>query len=229
MDSRDLFPDQDPLAAAALYLSALDHEQHYSAAELRQAVFRAHEAIGGPAELSELYRQSMQGASISEYDVRARRRSWALRMARHLVLDDGRPVAASAPAWAAWEEPLTASSEMPPRMPALSPSHQADPESYPGPRRTTALRELRAARRRPAWVAAVVVAAQMAGVILANEAPSVMAIAWAGPLNIGLTLVLAQVAFTGWAVLWYTRYAGMALEPLVKRHRASFPHLESHR
>lgn len=229
MDSRDLSPDQDPPAAAALYLSALDHEHHYSTAELRQAVFRAHTAIGPPAELSELYRQSVQGAHTSERDVCARRRSWALRMARHLALDDGQPAHSAAPAWAGWEEPVTASSEMPPHMPALSPSRQADPESCPGPRQTTALSELRAARRRPAQVAAAVVAAQMAGVVLVNEAPSVMAIAWAGPLNIGLTLVLAQVVFTGWAVLWYARYAGSRLEPLVKRHRASFPHLESHR
>ncbi|MFE7840215.1 hypothetical protein ACFU53_30425 [Streptomyces sp. NPDC057474] len=229
MDSRDLFPDQDPPTAAALYLSALDHEDHYSAIELRRAISRAHAAFGRPAELSELYRQSMQGADTSEHGVRARRRSWALDMARHLSLDDGRPVAAAAPAWAAWEEPVTASSYMPRRMPTPSPPHQADPESHPDPRQTTALRELRAARRRPAQVAAAVVAAQMAGVILANEAPGVMAVAWAGPLNIGLTLVLAQVGFTGWAVLWYARYAGRFLEPLVKRHSASFPHLESHR
>ncbi|WP_217240142.1 DUF485 domain-containing protein [Streptomyces sp. AC555_RSS877] len=231
MDSRDRFPDHDPPATAALYLSALSHDHHYSAAELRQAVSRAHVAFGGPAELPELYRQSMQGADNSEHDVRVRRRSWALRMARHLALDDGRP-AAAAPEWAARPKPVTAASEFPPRMPAPFPSpyasHQADIESF-GLRQTTALRELRAARRRPAQVAAAVVAAQMAGVILANEAPGVMASVWAGPLNIGLTLVLVQVAFTGWAVLWYSRYAARSLEPLVKRHRASFPHLESDR
>ncbi|MFE7655154.1 DUF485 domain-containing protein [Streptomyces bottropensis] len=149
-------------------------------------------------------------------------------MARRLALDDGRPVAAAAPAWASWEEPVTASSEMP-RLPAQSSPHHADPESHLGSIQTTALRELRAARRRPAQVATAVVAAQMVGVILANEAPGVMAIAWAGPLNVGLSLVLTQVACTGWAVLWYTRYARSSLEPLVKRHHASFPHLESHR
>ncbi|HSX98491.1 MAG TPA: DUF485 domain-containing protein [Streptomyces sp.] len=195
--------------------------------ELRQAISRVHAAVGRPTDLSELYWQSMQGVGTYEHDVRARRRSWALRMARHLALDDGRPVAA-APAWASWEEPVTAFSEMP-RLPAPSPSHQADPESPLGPTQTTALRELRAARRRPAYVATAVVAAQMAGVILANEAPGMMATAWAGPLNVGLSLVLAQVAFTGWAVLWYARYARSSLEPLVKRHHASFPHLESHR
>ena len=229
MDSRDLFPDQDPPAAAALYLSALDHEDHYSAVELRRAISHAHAAFGRPADLRELYRQSLQGADTSGYDVRARRRSWALSMARHLALDDVRPVAAAAPAWAAWEEPVTASSRMAPRMPTVSPPPQADPESHPGARQSTALRELRSARRRPAQIAALVVAAQMVGVILANEAPGVMAVTWAGPLNIGLTLVLAQVALTGWAVLWYSRYAGRSLEPLVKRHRASLPHLESHR
>ncbi|MFI2040464.1 DUF485 domain-containing protein [Streptomyces bottropensis] len=227
MNSRDLSPDQDPPAAAALYLSALDHEDQHSTGELRQAISRAHSAVG-PTDLSELYWQSMQGFGTYEHDVRARRRSWALRMARRLALDDGRPVAAAAPAWASWEEPVTASSEMP-RLPAQSPPHQADPESHLGSIQTTALRELRAARRRPAQVATAVVAAQMAGVILANEAPGVMAIAWAGPLNVGLSLVLAQVAFTGWAVLWYARYARSSLEPLVKRHHASFPHLESHR
>lgn len=149
-------------------------------------------------------------------------------MARHLALDDGRPADAEPPAWAAWEEPVTASSAAP-HTPSPSPSHHAAPQSYPGPRQTTALRELRAARRRPAQVATAVVVARMSGVVLANEAPGVMAIAWAGPLNIGLALVLAQVVFTGWAVLWYARYAGRRLEPLVKRHRASFPHLESHR
>jgi hypothetical protein len=228
MNSRDFPPDQDPPAAAALYLSALDHEDQYSMGELRQAISRVHAAVGRPTDLSELYWQSMQGVGTYEHDVRARRRSWALRMARHLALDDGRPVAAAAPAWASWEEPVTASFEMP-RLPAPSPSHQADPESPLGPTQTTALRELRAARRRPAYVATAVVAAQMAGVILANEAPGMMATAWAGPLNVGLSLVLAQVAFTGWAVLWYARYARSSLEPLVKRHHASFPHLESHR
>ncbi|WP_371582498.1 DUF485 domain-containing protein [Streptomyces sp. NBC_01314] len=229
MDSRDLFPDQDPPEAAALYLSALDHEDDYSAVELRQAISRTHTVFGRPAELAELYRQSMQGADTSEHDVRTRRRSWAVRTARHLGLDDGRPVAVPAPAWATWDESVTASSEISPRMLMPTPSQQTDPEFHPDSRQTTALRELRAARRRPARVAAAVVAAQMAGVILANEAPGVMAIAWAGPLNVGLTLVLAQVAFTGWAVLWYARYAKSHLEPLVKRHRTLFPHLESHR
>ncbi|MBE1602525.1 DUF485 domain-containing protein [Streptomyces stelliscabiei] len=229
MDSRDLFSDQDPPAAAALYLSALDHEQHYSAAELRQAVSRAQAATGGrPAELARLYRQSTLGADASEYDVRAGRRSWALDMARHLALDEGRPADAEPPAWAAWEEPVTAFLAAP-HTPSASSSRHAAPPSYPGPRQTTALRELRAARRRPARVAAAVVIAQMAGVVLANEAPGVMATAWAGPLNIGLTLVLAQVVCTGWAVLWYARYARRRLEPLVERHRASFPHLESPR
>ncbi|MFD9122368.1 DUF485 domain-containing protein [Streptomyces bottropensis] len=227
MNSRDLSPDQDPPAAAALYLSALDHEDQHSTGELRQAISRAHSAVG-PTDPSELYWQSMQGFGTYEHDVRARRRSWALRMARRLALDDGRPVAAAAPAWASWEEPVTASSEMP-RLPAQSSPHHADPESHLGSIQATALRELRAARRRPAQVATAVVAAQMVGVILANEAPGVMAIAWAGPLNVGLSLVLTQVACTGWAVLWYTRYARSSLEPLVKRHHASFPHLESHR
>ncbi|MDX3638332.1 DUF485 domain-containing protein [Streptomyces sp. MB09-02B] len=228
MDSRDLFSDQDPPAAAALYLSALDHEQHYSAAELWQAVFRAQAAAGRPAELSQLYRQSTLGADASEYDVRARR-SWALDMARHLTLDGGRPADAEPHAWAAaWEEPAAAPSGAP-HTPSPSPSHHPAPQSYAGSRQTTALRELRTARRRPARVAAAVVVAQMSGVVLANEAPGVMAIAWAGPLNIGLGLVLAQVVLTGWAILWYARYAGRRLEPLVKRHHASFPHLESHR
>ncbi|WP_050800015.1 DUF485 domain-containing protein [Streptomyces himastatinicus] len=105
----------------------------------------------------------------------------------------------------------------------------ASPECLPGSGWTRALRDLRAVRRRPAQIAAAVVGAQMAGVILANEAPGVMAITWAGPLNIGLTLVLAQLAFTGWAVLWYVRYARRCVEPVVERHSASFPHLESHR
>lgn len=228
MDSRDLFSDQDPPAAAALYLSALDHEQHYSAAELWQAVFRAQAAAGRPAELTQLYRQSTLGADASEYDIRARRRGWALDMARHLALDDGRPADAEPPSWSAWEAPVTASSTMP-HTPSSSLSSSPHParQSYPGPRQTIALRELRAARRRPAQVAAAVVVAQMSGVVLANEAPGVMAVAWAGPVNVGLGLVLAQVAFTGWAVLWYARYARRRLEPLVQHHRASFPHLES--
>ncbi|GAA3777025.1 DUF485 domain-containing protein [Streptomyces phyllanthi] len=230
MDSRDPFTDQDPPAAAALYLSALDHEHHHSAAELRQAITRIHAAVDQPGALSEMYRQSVQGATPSEYDVRARRRSWALRMARHLAPDDDRPAAVAAPTpWPARGESVTTFSGTSPRMPSPPPAHPADREGHPGPRQTTALHELRAARRRPAQVAAAVVAAQMAGVVLANEAPGVMAATWAGPLNIGLTLVLAQVTFTGWAVLWYVRYAGRSLEPLVRRHSASFPHLESHR
>ncbi|WP_162931270.1 DUF485 domain-containing protein [Streptomyces sporangiiformans] len=91
------------------------------------------------------------------------------------------------------------------------------------------LRELRAARRRPARVAVAVVGAQMAGVVLANEAPGLMAVSWAGPLNLGLTLVLVQVVITGSAVLWYTRYARNSLDPMAARHSASFTQLESHR
>jgi hypothetical protein len=200
MDSRDLPPGQDPPAAAALYISALDHEHQYSAVELWNALSRVQATIDEPAALSELYRQSVQGASTpDEHDVCTSRRDWALRMAWHLALDDGRSGTA------------------------------ASLESLPDSRQTRALRDLRAVRRRPAQIAAAVVGAQMAGVILANETPGVMAITWAGPLNIGLTLVLAQLAFTGWAVLWYVRYARRCVEPVVKRHSASFPHLESRR
>lgn len=93
----------------------------------------------------------------------------------------------------------------------------------------TALSELRAARRRPVRVAAAVVMAQMAGVCLANEAPGVMAYSWMEPLNIGLTLVLVQLAITGYALAWYSRYATETLDPLIEQHRASFPQQESDR
>lgn len=230
MDSRDLLPDQDPPAAAALYLSSLDHEHHYSAVDLWHAVSRRQATIDNPSALLELYRQSVQGASTpEEHYVRARRRAWALRMAGHLA-QEGRPgTAVAAPARADWERPVTDPSEMSPRMPAASPPHQSAPESLPDPKQALALRELRATRRRPARIAAAVVGAQMAGVILANEAPGVMAITWTGPLNIGLALVLAQSAFTGWAILWYLRYARRSVEPVVRRHSASFPHLQSRR
>jgi hypothetical protein len=222
MDSRGYHPDQDPPEAAALYLSALDHEHPYSEAELRHAIARAGAAVGRQDALAELYLQSVQGAGTDEYDVRARRRDWALRMARHLDSPDGsRPVAAAtAPAWATWEEPVAA-------WPGTGAEPSLDPG--PGPGRADALRELRTARRRPARIAAAVVGAQMAGVVLANEAPGFMATAWAGPLNVGLTLVVAQVVFTGWGVLWYVRHAGTSVEPLVRRHSASLPHLESRR
>lgn len=228
MDSRTPFTDQDPPAAAALYLSALDHDHLYSDAELRQAVSRASAAVGQRAALLDLYRRSVQGAPTTDMDVRARRRSWALRTALHLGLDDGRS-SGTAPAWAAWEEPVMASSESPPRGYEASPSVPAAPEAFPGRRQTVTLRELRAARRRPARVAAAVLGAQMTGVVLANEAPGVMAVSLAGPLNIGLTLVLVQLAITGWAVLWYSRYARNTLEPLAERHNAPLAPLESHR
>ncbi|TPQ18470.1 hypothetical protein [Streptomyces sporangiiformans] len=134
MDSRTPFPDQDPPAAAALYLSALDHEHLYSDAELRQAVSRAHAAVGQPAALLDLYRRSVQEAHTAELDVRAQRRSWALRMARHLGLDDDRPLAAApARARAAWEEPVMAFSELPPRRYETSPSDQGDSGTSPAP------------------------------------------------------------------------------------------------
>jgi len=117
----------------------------------------------------------------------------------------------------------------PPRMPTTPPSGQAEARPAPVAGRTTTLRELRAARRRPAWVAAMVVGAQMAGVVLANEAHGLMAVSWAGPLNIGLTLVLVQLVITGLAVLWHTRYARNSLDPMAERHSTSFTPLESHR
>lgn len=227
MDSRMPFTDQDPPAAAALYLSALDHENLYSEAELRHVVSRAYESVGRPAALLDLYRRSVQGAPVTAQGVRDRRRSWALQQARHLGLDDGRPMAPP-PAWAAWEEPVTATIELSPHRHETSPSDPAAPPT-PGHRQTVTLRELRAARRRPARVAASVLGAQMTGVVLANEAPGVMAVSLAGPLNIGLTLVLVQLVITGWAVLWYSRYARNTLEPLAGRHNAPLPHLESHR
>ncbi|WP_367318836.1 DUF485 domain-containing protein [Streptomyces sp. HUAS ZL42] len=229
MDSRTRFPDQDPPAAAALYLSALDHERPYSTAELRHAVSRTFTAVTQPAALLDLYQRSVQGAhTAAELEVRARRRSWALHMARHLALNDDRPLAAAA-ARPAWEESVTAFSEPPPRMHATSPSDQAGPGHSPATSRTTTLRELRAARRRPAEVAAAVVGAQMAGVVAANEAPGLLAVSWAGPLNIGLTLVLVQLVITGLAVLWHTRYARNSLDPMAERHSTSFAQLESHR
>ncbi|MBA4866920.1 DUF485 domain-containing protein [Streptomyces sp. PSKA54] len=234
MDSLDLHPDQDPPAAAALYLSTLDHQHHHSNAELRQAMSHTYAAFDQPVALLDVYRRSVQGAHAVEYDIRAKRRSWALRMARHLAMEDGRHPAAP-PTPAAWEEPVAALSEPSPRTYATSPSDQADPSSvakqvpFPDPRQTAALRELRAAGRRPAQVAAAVVGAQMAGVILANETPGFMALSLAGPLNIGLTLVLVQLVLTGWAVLWYVRYARNSLEPTVERHSGSFAQMESHR
>jgi hypothetical protein len=236
MDSRDLFPDQDPPTAAALFLSALDHEHLYSAAELRRAISRAYAAFDRPAALLDLYRRSVHGADAAEHEVRAERRSWALSMAARLARDDGRPLAASptpTPTPTAWEKPVTALSEPPAFDYApsadVSPSHEADPGAFPRPRQTTALRELRAARRRPAQVTAAVLGVQIADVCLANEAPGFMAYSWAGPLNIGLTLVLVQLVITGWAVVWYARYARNSLEPMVERHSASFAHLESPR
>ncbi|MFE7274214.1 DUF485 domain-containing protein [Streptomyces sp. NPDC057623] len=236
MDTLALFPlspDQDPPAVAALYLSALDHERLYSASELRQAVSRAYAAVDQPSALLELYLRSVQASPTAAPDVRAARRSWALRMVRHLALDDGRPRAASAgqPAWA---EPPVAHSEPAPRIRATSPSGPAGPAPSPTPAptpgRTVTLRELRAARRRPALVTVAVVGAQMAGVVLANEAPGLMAVSWAGPLNVGLTLVLAQLVITGSAVLWYTRHARNSPKPVTAQHGSSpTSRLESHR
>ncbi|MFI2350704.1 DUF485 domain-containing protein [Streptomyces sp. NPDC019443] len=232
MESRDLFPDQDPPTAAALYLSALDHEHLYSAAELRRAISRAYAAFDRPAALLDLYRRSVHGADAAEHEVRAERRSWALSMASRLARDDDRPLAAS-PTPAAWGNPVTAVSEPPAFDYAssadVSPSHQAEPGAFPRPRQPTALRELRTARRRPAQVTTAVLGVQIADVCLANEAPGFMAYSWAGPLNIGLTLVLVQLVITGWAVVWYARYARNSLEPMVERHSASFAHLESPR
>ena len=106
------------------------------------------------------------------------------------------------------------------------PSRDFHDQDAPGPW-AGALHELRAARRRPARVAAAVVAVQMAGVCLANEAPGSMAYAWAGPVNIGLTLVLVQLGITGAALAWYSRYARHTLEPLIERHRPALTRRES--
>ncbi|MFC9682287.1 DUF485 domain-containing protein [Streptomyces sp. NPDC056948] len=196
MDFLMPFPDQDPPEAAALYLSALDHERVYSAAELRHAISRAYEAVDQPAALLDPYQRSLQGAHTADSAVRAERRAWALHLVRDLAVDEDRPRAAPATR-PAGEEPVPA--------------------------------ELRAARRRPAQVAAAVLGAQMAGVVLANEAPGLLAVSWAGPLNVGLTLVLAQVVITGVSVLWYVRYARNSLDPMAERHSSPFTRLESHR
>jgi hypothetical protein len=94
------------------------------------------------------------------------------------------------------------------------------PPSPPAPTRA-ALGTLRAARGRPARIATAVVGGQLCAVVLATEAPSVMGVTVAGPLNVGLALVLVQLGLAAWTLVWYGRYGKKELDPLVARHVAA--------
>lgn len=99
--------------------------------------------------------------------------------------------------------------------------HSWSAPSPPSEAPRAALNVLRTARRRAVRVAALVVGGQLCTVAVAAEAPRVMSVALAGPLNVGFFVVLLQLGFAAWAVVWYGRYGRNELDPLARRYRAS--------
>ncbi|MER5219244.1 DUF485 domain-containing protein [Streptomyces flaveus] len=99
--------------------------------------------------------------------------------------------------------------------------HVTEPAGAPPPPVPRAVLDtLRAARRRPARVAASVAGVQLLAVGLAAEAPGVMGVTIVGPLNLGLTLVLVQLGLTAWAMVWYGRYGRNEIDRLAARYDA---------
>lgn len=82
-----LQPRQDPLWAAALYLSGLDHESLYSNAELKQAISEATAPFDWPDQLLHSYTTRL-GAPGAHDSSNHSRREWALRMAAELDPDN---------------------------------------------------------------------------------------------------------------------------------------------
>lgn len=91
----------------------------------------------------------------------------------------------------------------------------------PPPEPTTALAELRAARRSRIFpVATAVLGLYLLNALLLSTARDVMAIRLVGHLNVGLGLALLQCGTTLVVCRWYARYASATLDPLVARARA---------
>jgi hypothetical protein len=198
MHAQDHFVDLDPPAAAALYLSVLDHRSWHSEEELQWAVERIRTDFDALATLMLLYRRTVLEAAAADGHDPAERRAWALRMAADL--SQGFECAAAAQTTANGRRELTAAK---------------------------ALRSLRAVRRRPVQVVAGVVVTQLVETALANEAPGIMALSLVGPVNLGLVLAFLQLGLTAWSVLWYARYGKTSLDPQIKRHRVAFTSLEN--
>ncbi|WP_327729169.1 DUF485 domain-containing protein [Streptomyces sp. NBC_00487] len=95
--------------------------------------------------------------------------------------------------------------------------------SLPSRNDAAALRKLRAARKPPAKVAAAVAGGQVCAVVLAAEVPGFMGTGLLGPVNIGLVLILVELALAAWAMVWYGRYAGTKLDPVAARLRPVLP------
>lgn len=210
MPAHDLFADHDPPTVAALYLSGLDHGHSYSRVELTWAIARTYATVDGPDSLLPVYRRCLSDAG-GVGGGREERRAWAFRMAAGLALDEWN-------ATSGW--PATQGRAL---LPAV-PEPVCDPVAAEVFRPARALRRLRAARRRPVRVAIALLALYLVNAALANAAPALMAVSLAGPVNIGLALVLAQLSLTSGAVVWYGRYAAAHLDPLAERLGTSFDH-----
>lgn len=227
MPSPDSFAEHDPLTVAALYLSGLDHGQLYSPMEVTRAISRAYATSQDPESLILRYRQHLVGArSAAAAEDRRERRAWALRMVADLSLDQwpvfpGRPAShASAPFSDRTSSGRTFSDRTSSVGTAASePAAAAVAEVF---QPAGDLRGPRAARRRPVLVAIAVLALYLVNATLANEAPGLAAVSVAGPVNIGLALVLMQLAITSGAVLWYRRYAAARLDPLSAHLSSSY-------
>ena len=191
-------PQQDPLAAAILYLSPLDHGRLHSDDELARAM---NDGYASFASLEALCLQYVRALSADDTGARTRseRRAWALRAAADLARR--RPLARSGPfASGTTVSAALASAGVP--------------------------REARAAHRRALLAGAPVVVLYLLISASADVAGDVLALPVAGPLNVGLLCGLLQLAAVAAWALWYGRYAETTLDPLVESLGTSVEELE---
>ena len=90
-------------------------------------------------------------------------------------------------------------------------------------------RQLRASRRKPVRICLVVLAVHVLIAILGSHAEALLALPLAGPFNVGLGLLMAQLCMTAGVAVWYGRYARAAIDPVTEDHEFSLSHPENHR
>ncbi|MFJ9821418.1 DUF485 domain-containing protein [Streptomyces sp. NPDC101151] len=117
----------------------------------------------------------------------------------------------------------------PPFADASFPWDHQPPSPQPQPQPDRAARQLRAARRLPVRITLLLLAVHAVIVLLAAPARAVLAQPLAGPFNVGLGLLLAQLCMTAGVAVWYGRYARAAIDPLTEDRESSLPHPEGQR
>ncbi|WP_367323307.1 DUF485 domain-containing protein [Streptomyces sp. HUAS ZL42] len=209
MSSHGPSPEHDSTTVAALYLSELRHGSSYTPAELRQAIAQSYAGLHPSESLLPRYWATWRAADVGDEDLRERR-LWALRMAAVLAQDEQQTGRAPS-SWAVGA--------------ASAPAAAASPSRGPNP----AVQQLRAARRLPVRVTVTVLGVHLTVAGLARQAGDLLAVPIAGPFNVGLGLLLVQLAVTAGAAVWYGPYARTAIDPLTEHVASCLAHPGSDR